>query len=126
MRNWLSVATVAVVGLALAGSEATPAVGEYTWHEMPGKYLELKHGDRPVLQYMCAAFDDTSPATREATFKVYHHLFDPTGTRVVTNGPSGLYPHHRGLFFGFNRISYGDKKCDIWHGSSNKFNNVGA
>jgi hypothetical protein len=106
---------------------AAPATGDYTWQDTPGKYLELKHGDRPVLRYMYAAFDDTSPETREATFKVFHHLFDPAGTRLVTNGPHGLYPHHRGLFFGFNKISYGDKKCDIWHGdSAHKFNTIGA
>ena len=34
----------------------------------------------------------------------------------------GLYPHHRGLFFGFNKISYGDKQtADIWHGTDNVF-----
>src|SRR5262249_19664265 len=28
----------------------------------------------------------------------------------------GQYPHHRGIYFGFNNISYGDgKKADVWH-----------
>jgi len=126
MRRGLYVATAAMVALAMAGQGAIPVVGEYTWHDSPGKYLDLKRGERPVLRYMYAAFDDTSPQTREVTFKVYHHLFDPTGSRLVTNGPSGRFPHHRGLFFGFNKVSYGDKKCDIWHGSANKFNTVGA
>ena len=27
-----------------------------------------------------------------------------------------LYPHHRGIFYGFNRISYGKgKTADVWH-----------
>jgi hypothetical protein len=35
---------------------------------------------------------------------------------LVTKGLGGLYPHHRGLFYGFNRISYGDgKQADTWH-----------
>jgi hypothetical protein len=47
---------------------------------------------------------------------VYHHLFDPTGEKLLTKGPGGLFPHHRGLFFGYNRISYGDgQTADIWH-----------
>lgn len=127
MRSWFSLGVISALGLAFVARGAAPATGEYSWHDSPGKFLELRHGDRPVMRYMYAAFDDTSPATREATFKVYHHLFDPTGTRLVTNGPSGLYPHHRGMFFGFNKISYGDKKCDIWHGdSAHKFNTIGA
>src|SRR5207248_9514956 len=104
MRSGFCVAVVAAVGLAFVARGATPAVGEYTWHDTPGKFLELRYGDRPVLRYMCAPFDDTSPETREATFKVYHHLYDPSGSRLVTNGPNGLYPHHRGLFYGFNKI----------------------
>src|SRR5262245_13542153 len=127
MRSAFCLAVVALIGLAFIARGAAPASGDYTWHDTPGKYLELQHGDRPVLRYMYAAFDDTSPATREATFKVYHHLFDPSGSRLVTNGPSGLYPHHRGLFYGFNKVGYGDKKCDIWHGDSqHKFNTIGA
>src|SRR5262249_23664788 len=50
----------------------------------------------------------------------------PDGKDVVTNGghtdelPQGtkmLYPHHRGLFFGFNNVSFdnGKKKADTWH-----------
>ena len=52
---------------------------------------------------------------RQETFKVYHHLYDPSGQRLVTKGPGGLFPHHRALFFGFNKVSYGDKKADVWH-----------
>jgi hypothetical protein len=57
------------------------------------------------------------------TFKPFHHVFDPaTGEKVLTNGSAktnkdGQFPHHRGLFFGFNRISYGNgQTADIWHG----------
>jgi Methane oxygenase PmoA len=126
MRTWIGLVALAAAGAATA-TPAADAPAVYTWRDAPGKYVELTYGDRPVLRYMCAAFDDTSPATREATFKVYHHLYDPSGTRLVTNGPHGLYPHHRGLFYGFNKITYGDKKCDIWHGdSAHKFNTVGA
>src|SRR5690606_17367271 len=31
-------------------------------------------------------------------------------------GPGGLYTHHRGLYIGFNKITYGDgRTCDTWH-----------
>jgi hypothetical protein len=72
---------------------------------------------RPVLLYMNKAFDDSTKKRRAETFKVYHHLYDPEGKRLVTNGAGGLYPHHRGLFYGFKTIYYGGHKkpVDTWH-----------
>lgn len=88
----------------------------HSWQDTPGEYLELRFGDRPALRYMYHALDETTPASREQTYKVYHHLFDSTGRTLLTKGPGGLYTHHRGLFFGFNKISYGDgKTADTWH-----------
>lgn len=90
----------------------------FHWQDTDGKHALLSRGDRPVLDYMYEALDDSSEQRRMETYKVYHHVYDPTGKRPVTKGPGGLFPHHRGLFYGFNRISYGDggkKKADVWH-----------
>ncbi len=90
----------------------------FSWKETePGKALQLKYQDRPVLAYMHESLDDSTPKRREATYKVFHHVYDPTGTQMVTKGPGGRYTHHRGLFFGFSKVSYqnGKKKVDIWH-----------
>jgi len=88
----------------------------FAWVDTANEHAELSFAGRPVLRYMCAPLDDSSPAARAATFKVYHHLYDPQGQRLVTKGPGGLFPHHRGLFFGFNRIRYGNgKTADTWH-----------
>lgn len=86
-----------------------------SWHDTPGKSTELRFGDRPVLRYMYEEVDNSSKERRGETYKVYHHVFDPEGDRLLTKGPGGLFPHHRGLFYGFNKISYGDQKADIWH-----------
>lgn len=82
----------------------------------------------PVLRYMGASFDDSSKDSRDRTYKVFHHLFDPAGKRLVTNGGHSdlkpgesrklLFPHHRGIMFGFNKCTYGEglkKKADTWH-----------
>ncbi|MCI0684396.1 MAG: PmoA family protein [Gemmataceae bacterium] len=82
----------------------------------------------PVLRYMGAAFDDSSKEARDRTYKVFHHLYDPSGKRLVTNGGHSdlkpgesrklLFPHHRGIMFGFNKCTYGDglkNKADTWH-----------
>lgn len=91
----------------------------YQWHEVGDHETELRLGDRPVLRYMHQPFDPSSRESIEATKKPFHHVFDPSGKRLVTKGPGGLYSHHRGLFYGFNRITYGDgKSVDTWHANS--------
>src|SRR4051812_40627972 len=99
------------------GPPPNPASG-FRWDEKPGEYSELRYNNRPVLRYVSPKFDDSTKENRDRTFKVFHHLYDPTGKVLVTNpGVVGLYPHHRGLFFGFNRVTYGNgKKADVWHG----------
>jgi hypothetical protein len=102
--------------LNLAAEPAKDILPLFTWHDTPGEFAELRLGRQPVLRYMYKSLDESTKVNRDLTYKVYHHLYDPSGRRLVTNGPSGLYPHHRGLFYGFNRISYGDgKKADVWH-----------
>jgi hypothetical protein len=66
---------------------------------------------------MYTTFDESSKEKRDLTYKVFHHLYDPSGERLVTNGAGAkLYPHHRGLYYGFNKITYGEgKKADTWH-----------
>jgi hypothetical protein len=93
--------------------------------EEKGHHLDLLFGKRPVIRYVDAPHD---PAQHFLTFKPFHQVFDPVeGKTLLTSGahPSakdGLYPHHRGLFFGFNKITYGTKQtADIWHGTDNVF-----
>jgi hypothetical protein len=93
----------------------------FAWSDHESKYSDLRLGDRPVLRYMYEALDKSSPARIEETYKAYHHLFDLSGKTLVTKGPGGLYPHHRGLFFGFNKISYGDQQADVWHCKDGEF-----
>jgi hypothetical protein len=78
-------------------------------------WSELRLGDRPVLRYEYAPLDESSAKARTETFKVYHHVYDPSGKRLVTKGPGGLYTHHRGLFYGFRLVSYDGHTVDIWH-----------
>lgn len=117
----LAAGATATFRVTLSSEKAAPGAGPtFAWHDTPGESSELRLGDRPVLRYMHRALDDSSKEKREQTFKVFHHLFDPAGTRLVTKGPGGLYTHHRGLFYGFNRITYGGtKKADIWHCTGN-------
>ena len=95
---------------------AGPDEPGFRWKDTAGDNAELSFGSRPVLRYMYKAIDDSSKEAREQTYKVFHHLYDPTGQRLVTKGAGGQYTHHRGIFYGFNKVTYGEKKaCDVWH-----------
>lgn len=103
-------------------SKSSPS---FVFVEEKGKYTDLLYGTRPVLRYINAPHD---PAYHFLTFKPFHQVFDPVeGKVLLTSGAhakasEGLYPHHRGLFFGFNKISYGNKQTpDIWHGTDNVY-----
>lgn len=97
----------------------------FTFGEEKDGISELTFDGRKVLQYFHPKRD---PKDHFYTFKPFHNVYDPVkGAVVLTNSSAktnkdGLYPHHRGLFFGFNRISYGEKQtADIWHGTNNVF-----
>jgi len=93
--------------------DAPPAPAAFAWHEEAGKHFELRLGGRPVLRYMCETLD---PARREETYKVFHHVYSPDGSQIVTKGHGGRYTHHRGIFYGFSKTTYdGNQRVDIWH-----------
>lgn len=75
---------------------------------------DLLFGDQPVLRYMHTPFN---PEDIEHTKKPYHHVFDPLGDRPITKGAGGLYSHHRGIFFGYNkcRVNDSEQELDTWH-----------
>ena len=85
---------------------------------------DLLLGERKVLSYFHPKHD---PANHFYTFKPFHHVYDPTdGKTPLTSGAykdpkEGLFPHHRGLFYGWNKITYDGKTADIWHGIDNVF-----
>jgi len=114
-----------IVGLAgheiATAADAAPAMA---WHEVPGKYTELRQGDRPIFRYIYRALDESTEQSRFETYKVFHHIFSPSGEQLLTNGPTGeapyskevQFPHHRGLYYGFSRITWGEEKqADTWH-----------
>jgi Methane oxygenase PmoA len=91
----------------------------FHWHDVPYEHNLLSFGSRPVLDFMCRPLDESSKEAREETFKPFHHLYDPDGKILVTKGPGGYFTHHRGLFYGFNKITYGGKEADVWHCTKN-------
>lgn len=116
MKHTLSVFAL----LAFAACGVAQSKG-FEWKDAEGDHPVLTFDGKKVLEYVHAPFDPKLNAPKKdgaltnPTIKVFHHLYDETGTVRLTNGPEGQYPHHRGIFFGFNRISYDGKKADVWH-----------
>jgi len=94
----------------------------FSWKDKEGDYLDLLFGGRKVTRYIYAY--DTSTAQRIfETYKPLHHVFDASDN-LLTNGPDGmhpyikdkiLYPHHRGIFIGWNKLTFGGQQYDLWH-----------
>ncbi|AWM41991.1 hypothetical protein GobsT_68710 [Gemmata obscuriglobus] len=111
---------------------ATPTMLNYVKAPPQFKFATEKDGTtvlsfdgRKVLQYFNLPRD---PANHYYTFKPFHNVYDPAKGEVLLTNTSaksdkdGQFPHHRGLFFGFNRISYGEKQtADVWHGTNGVF-----
>jgi hypothetical protein len=88
-------------------------LSEYTWVRKDHQSIQLQKDGKPLIQYEHPVFDNNN---REATYKPFHHVFDPETETLITKGIGGLYTHHRGIFFGYNKISInGGEPIDIWH-----------
>jgi hypothetical protein len=114
--------TITVVPTTLTYVKAPP---HFTFTEEADGTGLLSFDGRKVIHYFNLPHD---PRDHYYTFKPFHNVFDPLkGEILLTNTSAktdkdGLYPHHRGLYFGFNKIAYGDKQsADIWHGTNGVF-----
>jgi hypothetical protein len=97
----------------------------FWWKDTEGKYLDLMYDGRKMTRYMYD-YDESSEQRTFETYKVFHHVFDEKGENLLTNGPDGenpytrdvLYPHHRGIFIGWNKLQFEGKSYDTWHMSN--------
>lgn len=76
----------------------------FSFRDEPGQGLDVLLDGRAVARYMYAR-DLSTPERDNATFKTYWHFYDAQGKSFITKGPGGLFPHHRGLFLGWNKLS---------------------
>lgn len=109
--------TISVNAELKPAAEAAASRPRLTWADEPGSAVLLLAG-RPVVRYEMPTYDASTEEKRLVSYKPFHHVFDPdTGIRL-TKGDGGQFTHHRGIFFGYSRISHGaDKRTmsDCWH-----------
>ena len=89
----------------------------FEWKTVPNDYSVLLYENQPVVRYMRPLLDRSSKEAAQASFRMFHHVYDLATGQRLTKGPGGLHQHHRGLFFSYNHITYdGDKQCNPWAG----------
>jgi hypothetical protein len=74
----------------------------------------LRPDGEPILRYTFER-DTSTPERTFDTAKVFAHVMAPGGEETLTKGAGGTFPHHRGIFIGWNRIEHGGKRHDLWH-----------
>lgn len=92
---------------------ANCAESAFAWQTIDPQLDRLYLNGRPVIEYDHPVFDYEDI---EHTKKPFHQVFSPDGSRLITKGTGGLFPHHRGIFLGFYAFIDGsDERVDIWH-----------
>ncbi|MHC4541591.1 MAG: DUF6807 family protein, partial [Planctomycetota bacterium] len=109
-----------LLAVGIIGGVACGAV--FSWKDTEERYLDLLYDGRKVTRYMYDC-DESSEQRAFETYKVFHHVFDEKGHNLLTNGPDAenpytknvKYPHHRGVFIGWNKLQFEGKSYDTWH-----------
>lgn len=102
-----------IIVLGSVAVSAVAADGKFALLGTPGE-LDVTFGGKVIARYQ-HAYDRSTPATLVETYKPYLHVFAADGTTLITKGGGGDYPHHRGIFIGWNRITFNGKTYDRWH-----------
>jgi hypothetical protein len=111
----LAIALGAFPRIAAAAEEKAPGTqASFSFHDKPGEHLDVLLDGKVVARYMYA-YDKSTPARLQETYKPYLHVFDTEGKAPITKGPGGDFTHHRGIFLGWMKIGHNGKTYDRWH-----------
>ena len=90
---------------------------DFSVTEKKGDHVDVSYKGRSIFKFMTARDSSTKERDHD-TYKVYSHIVDPLdkeGKAFITKGPGGKFTHHRGIFFGFNKVKSGSINADLWH-----------
>ncbi|HUT35510.1 MAG TPA: DUF6807 family protein [Planctomycetota bacterium] len=86
----------------------------FAFEDTKGDHLDLLFGGRKVTRFMYVFNPD--PKLRFPTAKPFTHVFDAKGETIITSPGGDPYPHHRGIYIGWNKTKLPDgKSYDFWH-----------
>lgn len=90
-------------------SFAPVAFGAWITREEPGKpsgkHIEVLNDGKPVARFVYG----------EGQLKPYLHLYGKDGELVTEWSADQQFPHHRGIYIGWNKIESEVGSSDLWH-----------
>jgi hypothetical protein len=110
----LCAATLGLVVSCSAISSSPAAAEEGLRATVTPEHVDFNADGKLVARFM-TSHDTSTPERHTDTYKPYLHVFAPTSGTRLTKGSGGQFPHHRGIFVGYNKIDVGGKKYDLWH-----------
>src|SRR4051812_24887280 len=110
----LALVAFVAAGLFLAKAAVAADAKGFSLDDKPGQSLDILLDGKIVARYMYA-HDTSTKEKRLETYKPYLHVFDAEGKVPITQGAGGkLFPHHRGIYIGWQKLGYGGKKYNFW------------
>ena len=112
MYRPLTFCSLFLLGLISGSAQAADA---FQVKDNAGQYADVITPDgKPILRYMYS-LDTSDDAKKFDTAKVFAHVMADDGETTLTKGAGGKFPHHRGIFIGWNKLKQGGKSHDLWH-----------
>ncbi len=103
MKHLLSVA-IALLALPFA-LLADWTVTDSPNDKLPGRKVDIKDGGRLIAQLIYG----------EGQLKPYLHVYGDEGDLLTEWDAAQTFPHHRGIFIGWNKIASDLGNHDLWH-----------
>jgi hypothetical protein len=110
LRSFVSIVSLLILVVVATGPTHGADDAAFALAEQPGEHLDVTFGGRVVARYM-TVFD---PERWDETARPYLHVMDAAGQKPITKGPGGLFPHHRGIFIGYSRLSVDGRTYNFW------------
>lgn len=107
------VVNLVVAGLMLASSALPGAQGPFTFKQISPESLELSENGKPVFVYNFGGI--LAPGAPESSRRssYLHPVYAPDGT-VLTDDFNKNHPHHRGIFWAWEVVTFDGKTDDVW------------
>lgn len=93
-----------------------PSATGFEWQDEEGKHLDLLYDGRKVFRYEYEIDSQlVLGETLTAKNRVFYHIYDLAGDRLITNGyEDGVWSHHRGIMIGWRDVMYKGEKLSFW------------
>jgi hypothetical protein len=109
---------IAVLAVTLFPLCAVAAEGGFELKDTAGDHLDVLLDGKVVARYMYA-HDASNKDRHLETYKPYLHVMDAEGKEPITQGAGGKqFPHHRGIYIGWQQMNVGGKKYNFWEMAS--------